>query len=285
MTKILGTGLSGLVGSRVVELLSGDFEFESFEVDIRDKDKITKIIKNSKASLVLHLAAKTNVDGCEKDKVLGKDGDAWKVNVLGTQNVALACQELGLKMIYISTDFVFDGESTKDSGYTEGDEPSPINWYGKTKYEGELIVESLKTPYLIARLAYPYRVRFEKLDFVRAIINKLKNKEKIQAVSDNIFTPTFIDDVAIALKSLIESNAIGKYHVVGSQFLTPLQAANIICAKLGFDKSLVSGISGEEYFKNRAPRPPHLALSSDKIKKLGIKMRKFDEGLNEFARI
>lgn len=279
--KIFGTGLSGLVGSRVVELLSDKFEFEHCKVDIRDDRAIREIIKNSKAPLVLHMAAKTDVDACENDKAQGKDGDAWTVNVTGTQNIARVCEESNKKMIYISTDFVFDGGSA--SPYKEEDKPSPVNWYGRTKYEGELIVNKLSTPYLIIRLAYPYRVSFEKLDFVRAIINKLSRSEKIRAVTDHIFTPTFIDDFATGLAFLIKNNLEGIYHVVGSQFLSPYEAAILICEKLGFDRSQVIKILREEYFKNRAMRPSYLALANDKISRLGVKMRTFLEGLDEFG--
>lgn len=282
MTKILGTGLSGLVGSRIVELLEDRIEFDFSEVDITDKDKITSRIRDSRALIVLHLAAKTDVDACEKDKAQGKRGPAWQVNVIGTQNVALAAQLSGKKMIYISTDFVFDGNPKDFRGYTEEDPPEPINWYGKTKYEGEFIVRSLKTPFLIVRLAYPYRVSFQTPDFVRTIINRLKGRERVNGVTDHMFTPTFIDDIAEALRVLVEQNETGIYHVVGSQFLSPYKAAEIICQKFGFDESLISATTREEYFKNRAPRPEKLALLNDKIKKLGVRMRTFEEGLDEF---
>jgi len=280
--KILGTGLSGLVGSRIVELLEDKIEFDFSEIDVTDKDKITSKIRDSKALIVLHLAAKTDVDGCEKDKAQGKKGPAWQVNVIGAQNVALAAQLSGKKLIYISTDFVFDGSPKDIRGYTEEDSPDPINWYGKTKYEGELIVQSLKTPFLIVRLAYPYRVSFQRLDFVRTIINRLATRETVHAVIDHMFTPTFIDDIAEALRVLVEQNETGIFHVVGSQFLTPYKAAQIICQKFGFDESLISATTREEYFKDRAPRPEKLALLNDKIKKLGVRMRTFDEGLDEF---
>ncbi len=282
MIKILGTGLSGLVGSRVTELLSDDFEFESSDVDIRNKAEISKTIKNSVASLVLHFAAKTDVDSCENDKASGKNGDAWIINVVGTQNVAVACEESNKKMIYVSTDFVFDGES--ESPYKEEDKPNPMNWYGRTKYEGEIVVTDLLQSWTIVRLAYPYRVSFDKLDFSRAIIIKLSRGEKVQAVSDHIFTPTFIDDFAAALILLIKNNAQGIYHVVGSQFLTPYEAATLICEKLGFNKLQVTGVLRGEYFKNRAMRPASLALSNYKIRELGVRMRTFEEGLDEFAR-
>src|SRR3989344_4235798 len=143
--KILGTGLDGLVGSRIVELLKDKYEFEPSNVDVTSKDKIAKKITSSDAPIVLHLAAKTSVDGCEEDH-----SSARAVNGVGTQNIVDACQKSSKKLIYISTDFVFDG--SKDL-YSEEDKPNPINWYGRTKYEGEEIVKKSSTPWIIARIA------------------------------------------------------------------------------------------------------------------------------------
>ena len=141
--------------------------------------------------IVLHMAAKTNVDGCEEDKARDKEileykdpqkqeqawmeeKTAWTINVFGTQNIIDACQKTNKKLIYISTDFVFDG--TKKA-YSEEDKPNPINWYAKTKYEGEKIIQNSGLDYVIARIAYPYRAFFERKDFVRAIlIDKLEKR-------------------------------------------------------------------------------------------------------------
>ncbi|MDP3987819.1 MAG: NAD(P)-dependent oxidoreductase [Candidatus Levybacteria bacterium] len=280
--KILGTGLSGLVGSRIIELLNGKYQFESSDIDITDQASITKKIKESDASIVLHLAAKTDVDGCEKDKPLGENGDAWKINVLGTKNIAAACQDNRKKMIYISTDFVFDGSSA--SAYSEEDSPNPINWYAKTKYEGEKIVQSLSTPWVVVRLAYPYRAEYQRPDFFRAILNRLQNNQPVKAVADYIFTPTFIDDVPLAIDKLVESQSTGIYHVVGSQILSPYMAGLLIAKNFTLDVSLVTETTTEEYFKNRATRPLYLGIKNDKIEKLGVKMKTFEEGLEEIKR-
>ncbi|MCL5114142.1 MAG: SDR family oxidoreductase [Patescibacteria group bacterium] len=285
--KILGIGLSGLVGSRVVDLLKADYEFDDLSIstgfDITDKQSITEAIISSNAAIVLHLAAKTDVDGCERDKTQGADGDAWRINVEGTRNVVEACQKSGKKIIYFSTDFVFNGE--KEEAYAEEDIPDPINWYAKTKFEGEKNVKTSATPYVIVRTAYPYRAIYdEKLDFVRTILKKLKDKASIAAVSDHIMTPTFIDDIAKALDVLIKNEATGTFHVVGSQYISPFDAVLSIADTFGLDKSLVKKTTREEYFANRATRPFHLALKNDKIRKLGIKMKTFGEGLSEIRK-
>jgi len=283
--KILGTGLTGLIGSRIVELLKDKYEFENLSrssgVDITDKNQVLGKIKDSDAQIVLHLAGKADVDGCEEDKALGQNGEAWKINVEGTKNVADACFAANKKLICVSTDFVFDGVNPPAGGYTEEDVPNPIGWYAQTKYEGEKIVQSLKTPWIIARLGYPYRANFTKLDFLRTILEKLREGEIVTAVYDQIITPTFIDDIAFALDILISTNIQGIFHVIGSQSLTPFKATNLIAEEFGLDKSKINKTTWAEFFKNRAPRPFQLALRNDRIIKLGVRMRTFEEGLKE----
>lgn len=283
--NIVGTGLSGLVGSRVVELLKNRFVFEDLSLDtntdIRERDKVWQRITNSDAQVVLHLAAKANVDACEEDKTLGKEGEAWKVNVNGTQNVVDACNATGKKIIYISTDFVFDGEKESENGYVEDDAPHPINWYSVTKYEGEKIVQQAKTPWIIARLAYPYRHSFVRNDFVRALLAKLQAGEAIAAIEDHIMTPTFIDDFAHALAALLDKEQTGIFHVVGSEFITPYNAAVSIAKEFNLDQTLIQKTTRNEYFKRRAQRPFRLAISNDKIKQLGVNMKGFIEGIAE----
>ncbi|OGH24385.1 MAG: hypothetical protein A3B47_01305 [Candidatus Levybacteria bacterium RIFCSPLOWO2_01_FULL_39_24] len=283
--KILGTGLDGLVGSRIIELLSGKHEFENLSLstgaDITDRNAILQKIKNSDAQIMLHLAAKTDVDGCELDKPLGEKGDAWKINVFGTQNVVDGCSESNKKIIYISTDFVFDG--TKEA-YSEEDAPNPLSWYAKTKYEGEKIVQTSKIPWIIVRIASPYRAVFKKLDFTRAILKRLQEGLSVVAVKDHIFTPTFIDDIALAIDVLIADNLQGIFHAVGSQSLTPFAASILIAKEFSLDSSKITETRRAEFFNNRAPRSFQLALKNDKIQRLGVKMKTFEEGLREIKK-
>lgn len=281
--KILGTGLSGLVGSRIAKLLNSSFEFENISrstgVDITNPDQVLKVLNESSAEIVLHLAAKTDVDGCEKDKDLGKEGEAWKINVEGTKNVARACRASGKKIIYVSTDFVFDGEIGEGEFYTEESAPNPVNWYAKTKYEGEKIVRGNSCPWIIVRLAYPYRASFEKTDFFRAIKKRLESGQPVAAVTDHIFTPTFIDDFANCLKVLMQNNVTGIFHTVGGEVLSPYDATNVIADEFGLDKNLVTKTTREEFFKGRAVRPFRLALKNAKIKSFGVRNSTFREGI------
>ncbi|PIR80320.1 MAG: hypothetical protein COU25_00850 [Candidatus Levybacteria bacterium CG10_big_fil_rev_8_21_14_0_10_35_13] len=282
--QIIGLGLSGLIGSRIVELLSDKYKFIDLSiskgVDITRIETL-EIIKNYKeAKFVLHLAAKANVDGCEKDKVLGKDGSAWKLNVEGVKNVAEVCLSENKKIIYVSTDFVFDGTKKMGEKYSEDDTPNPINWYAKTKYEGEKAVQNSGADYVIARFAYPYRAFYElKKDFVRVIKERLEQGQQFNAVEDHIITPTFIDDIAYALDVLIKKGSSGIFHIVGSESLSPYEASLKIADVFGLNKSLINKTTRDEFFKDKATRPFNLALKNDKISKLGVKMSTFEEGL------
>ncbi len=280
--KIIGTGLSGLVGSRVLELLSDTFDFESLSleanVDIRDKKKVFSRIFQSDGEVVLHLAAMTDVDACEREKHLATKSQAWQVNVEGTANIVEACRSSGKRLIYISTDFVFPD---REDPYSESDSPNPINFYGKTKYEGEKIVASLnRKNYLIGRISFPYRVRFEpKLDVVRAILAKLVRGEIVEAVEDQIIVPTFVDDIAQCLRMLINQRQSGIFHIVGSQAISPFDLALHIAQIFHLDTNLVKPTLLKKYYSNGAKRPYKSVLKNDKIIALGARLLPVDKGL------
>lgn len=277
--KILATGLSGLVGSRIEELLKNKYQFESSKIDITDKERIQKTIQDSDSSVILHLAAKTDVDECEKDKSLGEDGEAWRINVNGTENIAQACRYFNKKLIYVSTDFVFDGE--KKEPYDEDDKENPINWYGRTKFRGEEKVREICKDFIIARISYPYRVSFLKLDFIRKLIELLKSGKNMSMVEDHLMTPTFIDDIAFAFDRLLDKNLSGVFNISGSQIISPYDTAILIADVFGFDKINLSKTTRGEFFNNRAPRGFNSSLKNDKISRLGIKMKTLEEGLME----
>ncbi len=282
--KILTIGGSGLVGSRVNELLSVNNIIDNFStksgLDITQPNSLAVIEKDREHQYILLYAAKTDVDACEKDKELGERGEAYKMNVTGVQNVINAAKSSNKKIIYISTDFVFNGLNTPEIGYNEEDKPHPINWYGQTKYLGEEAIRASGLPFLIIRIAYPYRKEFAgKKDFTRALLSRLQNNLTITAVTDHIMNPTFIDDIAGAIEVLITQDKEGVFHVTGSQSLSPYEAVIQIAQEFGLDKSLISPTTREVFFKDRAPRPFNLKMNNDKIRRLGIKLRSFNEGL------
>lgn len=273
--KVALSGANGLVGSRIIELLKNDFQFVPLyqkECDITKENDVYNFFNNYQFDFFLHLAAYTNVDGAEKER-----DKAYQINVLGTKNIFQLCQAKKVKLIYISTDFVFDGQNPP---YDENSKPNPIGYYGETKYQGEKIV---KDKAMIVRIAYPYRAYFEaKKDFVRSIIEKLKNKQRLTMIIDGKMTPTFIDDIAYGLKHLIKNFTPEIFHLVGPDSLSPYEAAKLIAKVFNLDQNLIEKISYQEYMKNRARRPQYSQVQSTKNN--FFQMKSFEKGLTTIKR-
>lgn len=284
MTNIIGTGLSGLVGTRVVEL-NPQYQFTDLSLEsgfnILKPKTLEDIFKNNPAKVVLHLAAFTDTNLAWTQRG-DKAGSCYQVNVVGTQNMVNLCQKYGKHLIFISTDFVFDG--TKTGPYIETDTPNPIEWYGQTKYEAEKMIQNSEIRSSIVRIAYPYRSHFElKPDIIRKIISKFENQEPMSMFADQLTTPTFIDDIALGLAKFINSKPTGVFHLVGSSYQSPYDMCLQIAEIFGFDKGLVKPSTLEEYIKNLPPdsRPwqKNLALSNQKVTDMGIKMKTLHDGL------
>ncbi len=277
MLKIAITGASGLIGTRILEILGYKYVFipiPQAQVDIVNKKSIEVFLEDKKFDFLLHLAAFTNVDGAEKNKQL-----CYDINVTGTKNISEVCKSKKAKMIHISTDFVFDGKEIdgKIPSFTEGSTPNPVSYYGQTKYEAE---ELVKDSAMIIRLSYPYRQKFdEKKDFVRTISDLLKDGKEVKMVDDSRITPTFIDDMAVALDHLIENYSPEIYHLVGADSMSPFEAGLKIARHFGLDSSLLKPISYEEYFKGKAKRPQYAIITN--TKNIGISMKSFELGLKE----
>lgn len=282
--NIIGTGLSGLVGSRITSLLSSEYLFEDLSrktgLNITDRQSVLDRIQKSISPVVFHCAAKTDVDGCEDEKDISLQSICWKVNVEGTKNIVAACEATGKKLIYLSTDMVFDGEKPLGERYSEEDSPHPRNWYAVTKHEGEKAVKNAKIPWVILRIAYPYRGNFIKKEYVRIFISLLSSNKEISTVYDHYFTPTFVDDLANVFDVCIKREITGIYHAVGGQVVSPFDAAVIIARKFQLDEELIKRVTRSDYFSDRALRPFNLSLKNDKIRKLGLKMTNFDQGID-----
>lgn len=279
--NIIGTGLSGLVGSRVVELLEPEFQFENLSLetgfDITHKDAVMDRIIRSHAPWVFHFAAVTDLDSAENERQLGSKSQVWRVNVDGTRNIVEVAQTSSKHVLYLSTDFVFDGSQ---GPYTEESQPNPQSWYAETKYEGEKVITGLGASGLILRIAFPYQARPQgRPDFVHRIMEQLHAGERIQTPNDQRITPTYIDDVARVIRVLVSGDASGIYHAVGSQALSPYDAALLIAQTHHLDKSKIAPVSSQSYYKDRAPRPRQAVLKNDKIESLGVSMIPFTEGI------
>ena len=285
---VLGTGLSGLVGSRLVELFSHRFHFVNLDlstgVDITDRQKVLKIFEKTPAEAVVHFAAFTDVSRAYQERG-NKNGLVYRVNVLGTRNIAQAAARFQKYLIHISTDFVFNGQ--KKTAYTEEDQRSPIEWYGQTKAWAEEEVEKSGASYLILRIAFPFRAHFpQKLDLVRKIIQRIKEKNLPPQFTDTIITPTFIDEIAYAVALCLEKKPQGILHCVGSTSLSPYQLAIKVAEVFDLDKTQVKPGSFKEYLKiDPRPRQQYLKLSNAKLTKtLGLPMSPIDQALRKCRR-
>lgn len=287
MTKIpiLTTGLTGLVGSRIAQLLAGKHEFFNMDlttgVDITDKRKIENFVKKHSAKVMLHLAAYTNVNGAY-EQTGDKEGLCYKVNVEGTRNIAQVCKENDMYLIAISTDFVFSGE--KEEPYVETDQPNPIEWYGQTKAWAEEEVKKSGAKHAIGRIGYPFRAEFEaKPDIVAKTRQGLEDESLYPQFSDMIITPTFVDDLALSIEKMFEQQPQGIYHLHNSTSLSPFELAKKVATTFGFDPKSVKEGSLEEYLQTTdRPYQKTLRMSNKKVQKeLGIELKTFDEALGE----
>lgn len=280
--KIIGTGLSGLVGSRVVEVLRHTFQFENLSletgVDITNKANVQDRIGAGDGEWVFHFAAMTDVDSAEQQRNLGKESLAWRVNVEGTRNVVEAARASEKRVLYLSTDFVFDGEN---GPYTEEDKPNPKSWYAITKYEGEKLVAHLGERGLILRIAFPYVAKSQgRLDFVHRMMERLRRQERIEAPYDQRITPTYLDDVARVIEALVARRASGIYHAVGSEALSPYEVALSLAKTHHLDERKIAPTTWAVYYKNRAPRPRNAVLKNEKIGRIALSMIPFSRGVS-----
>ncbi|HUV71547.1 MAG TPA: sugar nucleotide-binding protein [Clostridia bacterium] len=283
--KVLGTGLSGLVGSRIVELLGPKFEFEDLALekghDITRLRTIEKKIASFPASFLIHLAAFTDV-GAAWEENNNKTGRCYRINVEGTENIASLCAKYRKHLIHFSTDFVFGGESNEP--YTEKDKPNPIDWYGKTKAWAEEKVKTSGCSYTIVRIAYPFRARYPaKTDLIRQLINGLRDKSLYPMFADKIITPTFVDDIAWGIGKILERGSEGIWHLTGSSFVSHYELAKLVVRTFSFDESLVKKGSLLEYQKSNPearPYPRCLKIANQKaIRELGIEMKDINSAL------
>ncbi len=238
-------------------------------VDITKKEIFT-YIQRFNPDVIIHCAAFTNVDKCETDKM-----KAYDVNVTGTENVARASQEVGAQLIYISTDFVFDG---KKGMYTEEDQPNPLNYYGFTKLEGERKAREICSDYLIVRTSVLYGWH-QTLNFVTWVYYQLKDRNPIKVVTDQYTCPTCADNLADVLLEMAEKKVQGLYHVTGAERINRHDFAVKIAHKFSLDETLIIPILSEE-LNQKAERPKDSSLSTEKVKSvITTRLMTVDEGL------
>lgn len=273
--RILITGKTGQLGYDLYELIKDKDEVIATgrsDFDITDIGSTHKFIKEYKPDIVIHCAAYTRVDDSEKNVDL-----AYKVNAIGAGNIALVCSDIGAKMVYISTDYVFDG--TKGKPYNEFDVPNPLNVYGKSKLAGENIVKEILDKHYIIRTSWLYGINGN--NFVKTMLRLSKEKEVIKVVNDQWGTPTYTKDLAKGIYFLIKTDAYGTYHMTNNGEITWYDFAKNIF-KITNINMKVEPITTEEY-NAPATRPKYSVLDNYVLRlRFDYKLRDWEEGLNEY---
>jgi dTDP-4-dehydrorhamnose reductase len=243
------------------------------EMDIRKEDESVMKIEKLRPEIMIHIAAYTDVDGCELDQER-----AFAVNAEGTKHVALAASKCHAKMVYLSTDYVFGGD--KREPYLESDTPRPLNVYGHSKLRGEQYVQELVKDSLIIRTEWLYGP-FGK-NFVSSILQQAREKRVLFIVNDQVGSPTYTADLANVISELIHLDARGTFHVANSDFCTWYAFGQAILKLSGVNRVKVNAISSKELGR-LAARPSYSVLNCEKLKKeTGLTMRPWFEALKDY---
>ena len=261
--KVLVTGVKGQLGYDVVNELEKRgmtaIGVDIDEMDITDAVSVNKVIKEAAPDAVIHCAAYTAVDAAEDNVELCR-----KVNAEGTANIAEVCKELDIKMMYISTDYVFDGQGERP--WEPDDERHPLNVYGQTKYEGEVAVTDALDKYFIVRIAWVFGVNGK--NFIKAILNKAKTVDTLTVVNDQFGSPTYTYDLARLLVDMIQTEKYGFYHATNEGICTWYEFACEIFRQAGLNVK-VDPVSADQY-PAKAKRPSNSRMSKEKLTENGF---------------
>ena len=242
--KFFITGGSGLLGERLATIASNDDEIvlshnsnptkNTIKCDITDKNEVEKVINKNKPDTIVHCAAMTDVDLCEDEIDI-----AYRINSDGTRNMAQAAENIGAKIIYVSTDFVFDG----DKGYySEDDEVNPLGIYAKSKYDGEVQLKKYSTNWAIARVSVLYGWH-KKANFTTWVINQLRSNNSINIVTDQINSPTYADNAGEAIFEIAKQDKNGIYHTAGNDRINRFDFTQKIAEAFNLNKDLINPTS------------------------------------------
>ena len=293
--KILLTGSNGLLGQKLVSLLVQqtdiqliatsrgtnrmDFTdgYEYQEMDVTNAKQVAEVIETTRPNAIIHTAAMTNVDQCEGEKDL-----CWAMNVQAVEYLVKACEKNQIFLCHLSSDFVFDGSS---GPYSEENSPSPISFYGWSKYAAEEVVKRSKCSWNIVRTVLVYGITndMSRSNIILWVKNSLEQNKPINVVTDQFRTPTLAEDLALGCWLAVSQEAKGIFHISGKDFLTPYEMAIKTANFFGLDKSLISQVDSGN-FTQPAKRPARTGFVLDKaISVLGYNPVSFEEGIRVLA--
>lgn len=263
--KILVTGVKGQLGYDVVQ----EGELQGFEMigtdvdnmDIIDAGQVKRVIEECKPDAVIHCAAYTAVDAAEDNQELCR-----KINVEGTRNIAEVCKDRDIPMMYFSTDYIFDGQG--ENFWKEDDPKKPLNVYGQTKYEGELVVQELVKKHFILRISWVFGVNGN--NFIKTMLRVGPQRGEVGVVADQIGSPTYTYDLAKLVIDMVQTDKYGAYHVTNEGICSWYEFACEIFKQAGLDVK-VNSLTTAEY-PAKAKRPFNSRMSKDKLKASGFSM-------------
>lgn len=271
--KLLVTGASGLLGSKLCESAVGrkhevyaaynqhkPLHGITIPLNVSDWTSVENTFLETKPEAVVHAAALTDVDRCESEREL-----AWKINVEGTENITKSCKKHRAFLVYVSTDYVFDGEKGM---YKETDTPAPINYYGLTKLKGEESVKNYANPYCIARTSVIFGSipATGKINFALWLLDKLKKKEKVKIATDQWNSPTLNTNLANMVLEAAEQKITGVYHLAGATRINRYDFSNLIAKSFRLDINLIEPSSSKD-FQWIARRPKDSSLNTEKAQR------------------
>lgn len=273
--KILVTGAKGQLGTDVVNCLGEMHDvvgMDRNQLDVTNLDECMQVIQSIRPDIVIHCAAFTQVDLAERER-----DQAYLVNAIGGRNIAIASEEMSAKMVYFSTDYVFDGNNNVP--YQEYDQTNPDSVYGKSKLAGEQFIQSHSTKYFIIRTSWLYGQHGN--NFVKTMLKLSKNRSDLKVVSDQVGSPTYTVDLVKFLADLIETDHYGIYHATNTGSCSWYEFAQTIFEIRNIHINVVP-CTTEEY-QLAAPRPKYSVLDHTSIQSHGFQdMRPWKEALGEY---
>ena len=284
--KFLVTGSAGLVGQQVVKYLSKSNQVfscyneskpeygDSVKMDLKNYEMVSSVLTEIKPDVVIHLGAMTGVDICEKEKT-----SASEINTKATEIIAKECSKLNSFLVYVSTDYVFDGNFGM---YKEDDVANPLGFYGKSKLEGEKAVQNFSTNWCIARTSTPFGLHPTKKSFPMWVIENLQKQKQIDVLIDQFTSPTYVPNLSRMLIEISERHITGIIHAAGASKISRYQMASMVSDKLNLDGTLLKQISMNK-MKWVAQRPKDSSLDVSRASSiLNEKPQKIDQSLNLF---
>lgn len=277
--RVLITGVKGQLGHDVVneldkrgiESVGVDIE----EMDITDPEACKNVITASNVDAVIHCAAYTAVDAAEDNVEICR-----RINADGTRNIAMVCRLLDIKMLYISTDYVFNGGGTRP--WEPDDEREPLNVYGQTKYEGELAVEELLEKYFTVRIAWVFGVNGK--NFIKTMLRLGEEKGAVNVVDDQIGSPTYTYDLARLLVDMIQTDRYGRYHATNEGLCSWYEFAREIFKQAGMEHVKVTPVDSSS-FPAKARRPMNSRMSKEKLTENGFeRLPRWEDALGRYLR-